>query len=119
MPGRNFVTLAEVDAFCTTELGTGCHVAEHHMGHYVIGMDEHTYYDSTWPRTVPRVDGAFFAGGQIRNGTRFWVNIIGRIAGISASNPFEACITFSVNSKETWAGSIAATGAASSAQQRL
>ncbi len=73
--GSSFTGLADADAYCAAQLGTGYRMAEFHDGRYVVGMSSTAYYGSTWPSTTSRGAWTFFAPGQLSTSSRLWTYI--------------------------------------------
>ncbi|MDP8211890.1 MAG: hypothetical protein P9X22_01185, partial [Candidatus Zapsychrus exili] len=63
------------NSICSSQLGAGYKIAEHHDGRWVLGMSTTQYYGATWPATTSRGGWTFWANGNISSASRFWVYI--------------------------------------------
>lgn len=82
--GTALGSAAEADALCATTFGAGWRMAEFHDGRYVLGMGRDRHYGSVqhwhspspWSNADSEPGGwAFWAYGNVRDDTRFWVHI--------------------------------------------
>jgi hypothetical protein len=82
--GSSLGSAAQADAFCQTAFGAGWRMAEFHDGRYISGMrhdrhygnQRHWHSDSPWNEEATQAGGwAFWAYGNVRDDTRFWVRI--------------------------------------------
>jgi hypothetical protein len=87
--GNLLTSAAQADGLCEAAFGAGWRMAEHHDGRWIQGMGTDRYYgnvglwhsDSPWSSSQSDGGGwAFWAYGNVRDDTRFWVRIIGQPA---------------------------------------
>lgn len=82
--GKLLTSAAQADALCEANFGAGWRMAEHHDGRWMQGMGADRHYgnglwhtDSPWSGSRAQGGGwAFWAYGNVRDDTRFWVRII-------------------------------------------
>ncbi len=79
--GTTLTSAAAGDQQCVASFGAGWRMAEWHDGKYVLGMDA-TNYGNTINSLSPWISGGqahgghtFFAFGDVRSDTRYWVHI--------------------------------------------
>lgn len=82
--GSSIGSSESADAACAAAFGTGWRMAEFHDGRYLPGMKHDRHYGSArywnsaspWSAQDSRAGGwAFWAYGNVRDDTRFWVRI--------------------------------------------
>ncbi len=82
--GSKLTSAAAGDALCATKFGEGWRMAEFHDGRYVRRMDRNKHYgdELNWQSASPWSDASafhggwnFWASGNLRDDTRFWVRI--------------------------------------------
>jgi hypothetical protein len=87
--GSKLTSPQAANALCAAKFGEGWHMAEHHDGRYITGMDRGVYYgdEANWQSPSPWSDKASRSGGwslvgygNLPEDTRYWVRIIGQRA---------------------------------------
>jgi hypothetical protein len=79
--GTTLASKAVANGVCAISFGPGWRMAEFHDGRYVIGMDTSHFYGnatnsrSPWPTNTYSGGFDFFAFGNVRDDTRYWVRI--------------------------------------------
>jgi hypothetical protein len=81
MLGTALVSRKYADQVCAASLGPGWRLAEFHDGRYVRHMDQTRYWGnptnspSPWPAATQAGGYDFYAFGNVREDTRYWVRI--------------------------------------------
>jgi hypothetical protein len=74
--GLELTSLDTANAMCRAAFGDGYRMAEFHDSRWVPGMGSDRYFGDTWPVEHLRGGGwHWYAYGDIRDDTRFWVSI--------------------------------------------
>jgi hypothetical protein len=73
--GTNLLSSSNMDSICQQQFGSSFAAAHHHMGRYVNGMSDTSYFYNTWPEN-PSSGGWGARGYGILNTTsNFWVYV--------------------------------------------